>query len=171
MKGCTASKLISLLAAAFAGILLVGCGKYYNEESRGQSITLDAGTELTVSPTSDLSPLDESAGEEFAAVLAAPLISEGWVVAPVGAPVRGEVVLSRPSGDESGRIAFRLRQLTVHGGNEISIDTDTVYKFSPTPDPGDPVIAPVVTESDTLLFKLANPVTFSFTPDEALGSL
>ena len=171
MKGPTVSKLISFMAAAFAGILLVVCGKYYTENSPGQSITLDAGTELTVSPTSDLSPLDENPGEEFAAVLAAPLISQGRVVAPVGAPVRGEVVLSRSPGDESGRIAFRLRQMTVHGGNEIAIDTDTVYKFSPTPDPGDPVIPPVVTESDTLLFKLANPVTFSFTPDEALGSL
>lgn len=171
MKVQTVNQSIPLLAAAFAGILLVACGKYYVDESPGESVTLDAGTELTVSPTSDLSPLDENAGEEFAAVLAAPIVSEGRVVAPKGAPVRGEVVLTASPDEASGRIAFRLRELTVHGGNEISIDTDTVYKFSPVPDPGDPTRAPVVTEADTLLFKLANPVTFSFTPDESLGSL
>src|SRR5690242_10082522 len=114
---------ILALAVVLAGVLLAaGCGSVPDTVSAAQptadsnsaatlpfasekkttaaldSATVPTGTLVSVRLQQSVSSASARSGEEFAAVLDEPLVSEGKTIAPRGATVTGRVVSARKSG-------------------------------------------------------------------------
>ncbi len=144
---------ILTLAAVLAGVLLaVGCGSVPGSVSAAQptadsnsSATLpfaaekkpSAAPDSAVVPTGTLvsvrlqqmvSSASARPGEEFAAVLDEPLVSEGKTIAPRGAAVTGRVVSARKSGHlhDSGYLRLALVSVDVNG-KAVPIHTSSVF--------------------------------------------
>jgi len=92
-----------------------------------QMVTLPAGTVILVQTTEDLDTEYTQTGQVFSATLSTNLADNyGNVVAHMGAPVYGEVLLSNSAGRATGRskLNLQLTQLVVRG-NPYPIVTDT----------------------------------------------
>ncbi|MFZ5929470.1 MAG: hypothetical protein ACOYX1_18715 [Acidobacteriota bacterium] len=91
-----------------------------------RTVTLPAGTLVTVRLRDALSTERHSAHDAFYATLDAPLIVEGLVIAERGAMVRGRVVEAIGSGRVKGRAALvlQLDELTTSDGQKVEIRTD-----------------------------------------------
>jgi len=87
-----------LLLAPF----LVGCGEGY------ETVTVPAGTQVTVRLEDQLSTQSNDAGDSFLATVAEPLVVEGETVAPQGTAVRGELTELERSGKVDGRARMTL---------------------------------------------------------------
>jgi hypothetical protein len=91
-----------------------------------RSITLDAGTPLTVRTTSTISTKSHKAGDTFAASLEEPLAEGNMVIAPKGSSVVGRIVESDPGGRVSGvaHITVALDSIETADGQTVSLDTN-----------------------------------------------
>jgi hypothetical protein len=91
-----------------------------------QTVTIPAGTLLTVRLREALGTEMQSTGEPFQATLDQPLEIEGFVLAERGASVRGRVVTARRAGRMLGRarLAVELTQLNTSDGQRVDIQTD-----------------------------------------------
>lgn len=144
---------ILALAAILAGVLLAaGCGSVPGTVNAAQPTAdsnsaaslpfaaekkpvavadtpaVPAGTLLNVRLQQTVSSSSARSGEEFAAVLDEPLVSEGKTIAPRGATVTGRVVAARKSGHlhDSGYLRLALVSVDVNG-KAIPLHTSSVF--------------------------------------------
>lgn len=91
-----------------------------------RTVTVPAGTLITVRLRDALSTERHSTHDAFYATLDAPLIIEGLVIAERGAMVRGRVVEAVNPGRVKGRAALvlQLDELTTSDGQKVEIRTD-----------------------------------------------
>lgn len=99
-----------------------------------RQFTLEAGTPVAVRTTSTLSTKDHQAGHRFQATLTQPLEVDGYVIAPRGAAVTGEVAESDPGGRVKDVASITVRLVSVQGadGEAIAISTGGYAKDAPT---------------------------------------
>lgn len=90
---------------------------------RARSVTLAAGTPITIRTMNTLSTKIVKSGENFAASLETPIVEGTWVIAPKGANVRGVVVESNAGGRVKGRarMVVELTQIETADGQKIGI--------------------------------------------------
>lgn len=91
-----------------------------------RTVTVPAGTLISVRLRDSLSTERHSTHDAFFATLDAPLIVEGLVIAERGAMVRGRVVEAVAPGRVKGRAALvlQLDELTTSDGQKVEIRTD-----------------------------------------------
>lgn len=91
-----------------------------------QMLTLPAGTVIIVQTTDELDTSYTQTGQVFSATLSTNLNVSGYVVARLGTPVYGQVLLANSAGRATGRskLELQLTQLVI-GGNPYPIVTDT----------------------------------------------
>jgi hypothetical protein len=145
--------MILALAIVMAGVLLaVGCGSVPDTVKAAQpttdsnaatlpfasekkpeaavvdSLTVPTGTLVNVRLQQSVSSASARSGEEFAAVLDEPLVSEGKTIAPRGATVTGRVVAARKSGHlhDSGYLRLALVSVDVNG-KAVPLHTSSVF--------------------------------------------
>jgi hypothetical protein len=146
--------MILALAIVLAGVLLaVGCGSVPDTVKAAQptadsnagatlpfasekkpeaavvdSLTVPTGTLVNVRLQQAVSSASARSGEEFAAVLDEPLVSEGKTIAPRGATVTGRVVAARKSGHlhDSGYLRLALVSVDVNG-KAVPLHTSSVF--------------------------------------------
>ena len=92
-----------------------------------KSVTLAAGTAITVRTTNTLSSGTVKAGESFAATLEDPIVDGTWVIAPQGANVRGVIAHSNAGGKVKGRagLGIRLTSIQTADGQNLEVNTTT----------------------------------------------
>jgi len=145
---------ILALAAVLAGVLLAtGCGSVPSTVSAAQptgnlnpaatlpfasekkpsavpekDVSIPTGTLVSVRLQQMVSSASAHPGEEFAAVLAEPLVSDGQTIAPQGATVTGRVVAARKSGHlhDSGYLRLALVSVDVNG-KAVPLHTSSVF--------------------------------------------
>jgi hypothetical protein len=93
------------------------------------SVTLPAGTQLSVRTTTTLSTNSQASGQTFTAHLEQPLLHEGREIAPKGAEVDGQIVDSDKGGRVKDRasLAVQLTGLDSHSG-QVEISTNTITR-------------------------------------------
>ena len=91
-----------------------------------QMLTLPAGTDILVQTTDELDTSYTQTGQIFSATLATNLNVNGSVVARLGSPVYGQVILANSAGRATGRskLQLQLTQLVI-SGNPYPIVTST----------------------------------------------
>jgi hypothetical protein len=91
------------------------------------ALIIPAGTSVTVRLQQSLSSASAVPGQRFEAVLDQPLVVENQVIAPVGTPVTGHVVVARRSGrfHHPGEIGLTLDNVVL-GQQQIPIRTSSV---------------------------------------------
>ena len=89
-----------------------------------ESLTLPAGSRLSVRLGQSLDTKRDKPGTPFTAHVTSPLVHEGRVVIPRGAVCHGHLTESKPSGRLKGRAVMRLRLDSVAvNGRKYTIDT------------------------------------------------
>lgn len=90
------------------------------------TLTLPAGTIVTVRTTQPLSSDRNRAGESFTTVLDQPVVAQGWVVARRGQTVMGRVVSAQKAGggNASSQLAIELSDLNLVDGQPVPIRTE-----------------------------------------------
>ncbi|MGZ4873646.1 MAG: hypothetical protein ACXV5R_00625 [Candidatus Angelobacter sp.] len=94
-----------------------------------QTITIPAGTVITVRLGERLSSKDSSAGQGFAATVAEPVVVDGKTVIEKGAAARGTVVDAKAMGHFKGGalLEVRLNSVTIEG-KDTAVDTGMVAR-------------------------------------------
>jgi hypothetical protein len=77
-------------------------------EMKPAYVTIPAGTRISVRTIDAIDSTDSLAGDRFQASLEEPLMLEGYVVVPKGAPVLGRLTQAEQSGTFTGRSQLRL---------------------------------------------------------------
>ncbi len=97
---------------------------------QAHTVTIPAGTLVTVRLREGLSSEKNQLDEAFQATLDTPLIVDGFVIAERGSVQRGRIVELERSGRVKGRalLALQLNQLTTADGQKVDITTDTFRK-------------------------------------------
>jgi hypothetical protein len=94
-----------------------------------QTITIPAGTVITVRLGETLSSKSSSAGQGFSATVAEPVAVEGKTVIEKGAAARGTVVDAKSMGHFKGGALLEVRLSSVSiNGKETSVDTGMVAR-------------------------------------------
>jgi len=99
-----------------------------------RTVTIAAGTLLSVRLAETLSSDRLKEGEGFMATLDRPLIVDGLVIAERGARVEGRVVEARQAGRVRGvsSLAIQLTRITTSDGQRVEIETDPFRKEAET---------------------------------------
>lgn len=94
------------------------------------SVTVPAGTMITVRLREELSTKHSQDGQNFTATLDQPLVVDGFVIAERGSSQRGRVVELDQSGRVRGRaaIAVELTEISTADGQKIAVKTDSFRK-------------------------------------------
>lgn len=102
--------------------------------SKPDPITVAAGSTLRVRTNVALSTKANRSGDAFTATLVEPLVSDGKVIAPQGATVRGVVANADPGGRVKGvaRLAVRLTEIDVPSEGSVAIATNVVSRQART---------------------------------------
>jgi hypothetical protein len=94
-----------------------------------QTVTIPAGTVITVRLDETLSSKSSSAGQGFSATVAEPVAVDGKTVIERGAAARGTVVDAKSMGHFKGGALLEVRLNSVSiNGREISVDTGMVAR-------------------------------------------
>lgn len=146
---------MAILAALslLMGVLLAGCGSVPDTVNAAQpaadsssapapfsaaatakkplvpdTLTVPAGTPVSVRLQQSVSSASARPGDEFSAVLDEPLVVDGKTVAPRGATVTGRVVAARKSGrmHNSGYLRLALSSIDV-SGKAVPVQTSSVF--------------------------------------------
>jgi hypothetical protein len=98
------------------------------------SITIPAGTFITVRVDQFLSSDKNKAGDGFSATLSRPLVADGVVIARRGQIVGGKVTEAQKAGRVKGvsRLAVQLSALTLADGQQLPIQTELDSLKGPT---------------------------------------
>lgn len=93
-----------------------------------ESVTVPAGTVVSVRLQNTVSSATASPGETFDAVLDEPLIVKGQTVADRGTPVTGRVVEAKSSGrlHNSGYLRLTLASITING-KAVPVQTSSLF--------------------------------------------
>lgn len=97
-----------------------------SDQSVPQTLTLPAGTLVTVRVTDWLSSDQNRSGDGFRAVLEQPLIAEGWVIARREQSVIGLVTIAQKAGRVKGvsELGVELSELTLVDGQQLPLQTE-----------------------------------------------
>jgi len=97
------------------------------EPQAPRSVTLPAGSLISVRLDESLSSERNQPGDSFRAVLDQPLAADGFVVAERGARVQGRIVEAERAGRVKGlsRLVLELTQLTTSDGQRVKVQTET----------------------------------------------
>ena len=106
-----------------------GGTKAAKKEPAKQPITIPVGTQITVRLGETLSSKSSTAGQEFSATVAEPVVVDGKAVIEKGAAARGSVVDAKAMGHFKGGalLEVRLNSVTING-KETSVDTGMVAR-------------------------------------------
>jgi len=98
------------------------------DETVPPSMTLPAGTMVTVRMSQEVSTDHNKPGDMFTATLDQPVIVNGWVVARRGQTVAGTVTVVKKGGRVSGvsQLGVTLNELTLVNGNQVPVRTTLV---------------------------------------------
>jgi len=89
-------------------------------------VTIPAGTRFSVVLKDGVSTKSSTAGSEFSASLASPIVVDGKTVLAAGSPVMGRVVDVKESGRVKGRASLSLVLTSVvHDGKSVPVETQT----------------------------------------------
>jgi hypothetical protein len=115
--------------SAAGGSAAAGNSKPAASKPVRQTITIPAGTVITVRLGETLSSKNSSAGQGFAATVAEPVVVDGKSVIEKGAGARGTVVDAKGMGHFKGGalLEVRLSSVTIEG-KETSVDTGMVAR-------------------------------------------
>lgn len=99
-----------------------------------QTVTIPAGTLLSVRLGETLSSGKSQPGDTLSATLDQPLVVEGFVIGERGARVQGKVLESEKAGRLTGvsSLVIHLTRLHASDGQEIVIDTAPFHKQGPS---------------------------------------
>ena len=97
------------------------------ERRQPATVTIPAGTMITVRLRDTLRASRASTDDPFHATLDQPIIIDGMVLAERGTPQRGRVIEAVPAGRLKGRasLALELTQLKTSDGQSVDIHTET----------------------------------------------
>lgn len=100
------------------------------EPPKPNTVTIPAGTTLTVRVQETLDSEKNQAGDAFQAVLDAPLVVDGFVIAEKGARVEGRLSEVDRSGRVKGvaRMVLELNKLNTSDGQRVEIRTENFEK-------------------------------------------
>lgn len=100
------------------------------EPRKPHSVTIPAGTMVTVRLREELSSKYSQDGQNFTATLDQPLVVDGFVIAERGSSQRGRIVALDQAGRVKGRasLSVELTQLNTADGQHVDIKTDTFHK-------------------------------------------
>jgi hypothetical protein len=94
------------------------------------TLTLPAGTMISVRTTGFLSSERNKVGEPFTTTLDQPIVVNGWVVARRGQPMTGRIVTAKKEKGES-QLGVELASLTLVDGAQIPVKTELVTNATP----------------------------------------
>jgi len=102
--------------------------------SRPRTVTLDAGSLISVRLNETLSTDKLKPGDTFTATLDRPLVVNNLVIAERGARVQGRVIEVQQAGRVKGvaELAIHLVQIHTSDGQDVAIQTDAFHKAGPT---------------------------------------
>jgi hypothetical protein len=94
------------------------------------SLTLPAGTWLTVRTTNPISTDHNQVGDAFTAVLTEPIVVNGFVVARRGQTIQGRVSASEKAGRVSGtsKLGLELTQVSLVDGQQVTLHSQLVTR-------------------------------------------
>lgn len=94
------------------------------------TLTLPAGTWLTVRTTNPLSTDHNQVGDAFTAVLTEPIVVNGFLVARRGQTIQGRVSTSEKAGRVSGtsKLGLELTQVSLVDGQQITLHSQMVTR-------------------------------------------
>ncbi len=94
------------------------------------TVTIPAGTTLSVRLGETLSTQRSRAGDTFTATLDQPLVVDGFVIAERGARAQGRVVESDPAGRVHGlaQLSLELTQINTSDGQKVRVNTAAFRK-------------------------------------------
>jgi hypothetical protein len=94
------------------------------------TVTIPAGTTLSVRLGETLSTQRSRAGDTFTATLDQPLVVDGFVIAERGARAQGRVVESDPAGRVHGlaQLSLELTQINTSDGQKVRVNTAAFKK-------------------------------------------
>jgi hypothetical protein len=123
-----------------------------------QTLTIPAGTVITVRLNEWLSSDRSQAGDAFSATLSKPLIVNGWVVARRGQDVMGRVSVAQKAGRVRGtsQLGVELSELTLVDGQQMAIRTQLVQSSGGTSHGADAAAVATTTGLGALLGAIAN---------------
>jgi hypothetical protein len=103
------------------------------------SVTIPAGTMITVRLREELSTKHSQDGQNFTATLDQPLVVDGFVIAERGSSQRGRIVELDRAGRVKGRaaLAVELTELSTADGQKIALKTDSFRKEAESGTKGD----------------------------------
>jgi hypothetical protein len=91
---------------------------------RPNTVTIPAGTSVSMTLETSLSTKTASVGDRFTARVSSPVVVHGKTIVPVGAIVSGHVALTEQPGKASGRGKMQLAYDTVRfGGRTYELDS------------------------------------------------
>jgi len=94
------------------------------------TLTLPAGTMVTVRTTSYLASNRNKVGDAFTTILDQPIVVNGYVVARRGQPVIGRVVVAKKEHEES-QLGVVLASMTLVDGTQVPVKTELVKEVRP----------------------------------------
>lgn len=115
-----------------------------NMEPAPATLTLPAGTMVTVRTTSFLASNRNKVGDAFTTVLDQPIVVNGFVVARRGQPVVGRVVVAKKEHEES-QLGVVLASMTLVDGTQVPVRTELVKEVRPDAGVGGREVAGVAT--------------------------
>ncbi len=123
-----------------------------------QTLTIPAGTVITVRLNDWLSSDHSQAGDAFSATLSKPLIVNGWVVARRGQDVMGRVSVAQKAGRVKGtsQLGIELSELTIVDGQQMMIQTQLVQSSGGTSHGADAAAVATTTGIGALIGAVAN---------------
>ncbi|MDP9268688.1 MAG: hypothetical protein M3P27_10260, partial [Acidobacteriota bacterium] len=110
-------------------ILLLTLPFIAQAQRRSRTVTIPAGTQISVRMTDSLSSDSTQPGQEFRGSLAYPLVIDGTEVLPRGADVTGRVVSVYKSGRLSDPGSLTLELTSVGSGNQATTISTESYKI------------------------------------------
>ncbi len=98
------------------------------------TLTMPAGTLITVRTTEMLSSDQNRPGDAFTAVLEQPLVAQGWVLARRGQVVQGRVASAQKAGRVKGvsQLAVELSEVVLVDGQQVPLRTQLVQSTAGT---------------------------------------
>jgi hypothetical protein len=97
------------------------------------TVTITAGTLISVRLNDPLSTKRNQPDEAFSATLDQPLVVDGFVIAERGARVEGRVVQAEQAGRVKGvaRLLLELTRINLSDGQKVALHTDSFEKLGP----------------------------------------
>lgn len=103
-----------------------------------ETLTLPAGTVISVRTTEWLSSDRNHAGDSFSATLEQPLVANGWVVARRGQSVIGRVAEAQRAGhgQSDSKLGLEIGDLILIDGQQVPVNTQLSQKAANSPSQG-----------------------------------